>query len=274
MRRPGPRRASSWSGTLFDPPPGQGEAGAKPMCSAGGGRAGVRRARASATSASRSPWSSPTRWRTPPRPPLCRRELRRGPGGRLRLRARRRRAARRTIPTRAIGEFEAGLRRGPDPARRDLFHPDPEPLPDGALRHHRLVGGGQGGDPHLGADAERPAAPAGRDAADRPPQRAPDVALRRRRLRRQGLVLRGPRLRRARLARTAPAGEDRADPPADVQRHRPPAGHRAARAAGRDAGRPAHRAVADGGHPLRPQRPRSSSAPPPSRAPSTPRPTG
>ena len=164
-------------------------------------------------------------------------------GGRLRLRARRGRAARER-PNSRDRRLRAGLRRGAGPARRDLFHPDPEPLPDGALRHHRLVGGRRGDGPHLGADA----------ASRRStcwPRRCRSTARNVHLMSRYiggGFGGKGSTYEDLELAALAsrelrPAGEDRADPPADVQRHRPPAGHRAARAAGRDAGRPADRAV-------------------------------
>ena len=120
---------------------------------------------------------------------------------------------------------------GPSPTapvtdRRRLAHAAAEPLPDGALRHHRLVGRRPADRPHLGPDgAVRPEL-AGRDPDDPAQARAPADPLRRRRLRRQGLVLRGPGAGRAGRARAGPAGEGRLHPPADDARHRPPPGHR------------------------------------------------
>jgi CO/xanthine dehydrogenase Mo-binding subunit len=73
-------------------------------------------------------------------------------------------ASRRVSRTSEIGDFEAGFAAAEVRLGRDLVHADPEPLPDGALRLDRVVGGRQVRRPHLGADGEaRPARP-GRDA--------------------------------------------------------------------------------------------------------------
>ncbi len=101
------------------------------------------------------------------------------------------------------------LRRRAGADRRYLAHAAAEPLPDGALRHHRMVGRRPPDRPHLGPDgAVRPEL-ARRDPDAAAQERAAADPLCRRRLRRQGLVLRGPGAGFAGRPRTRPAGEDR-----------------------------------------------------------------